>query len=58
MNASVLTGPTPGELIAHVLGDDCRHCPDGTNERGIHKGYDVAICNACGWIAVKEYGDE
>ena len=47
MKATQLRGPTPGQLIAHVLGDDCRHC-EGTLVRGEYKDNDAALCDGCG----------
>ena len=53
MKATQLRGPTPGQLIARLVGEDCQRCEDGTNEQGEHKGYSAAICDTCGWIAAR-----
>ena len=53
-----LRGPTAGQLVDHLVGKDCRHCEAGTNERAEHKGYVVARCDGCEWIAAKEFPDE
>ena len=57
MTAAATDGPAIGEPVERVVGEDCRHCEDGTNVLDEHKGYRVASCDACGWIAVKEYGE-